>query len=235
MSEEEDGNQTDENGADANGSGASSGHGLGQLIGDWWEEYVALPVLAQAASELKLFVDNRFKKRSVRDGEKILWKDHLDNEVDYDFVFELNGTDAAIGIPVAFFECCWRRGGRHSRDKVRDDCGKLLPMREAYATTRALALLWSGDFTKPARQYALDRQVRIFYIPKSTVIEAFSAHNLTIDYSDKAPEEEKLKVKDAFVAAFHPDIAEKVAKSLRELTGQAVFDACCTSGEETGY
>src|SRR5258708_3938107 len=107
---------------------ASSGHSLGQKVGDWLEEFFVLPLLKQVAGDLKLYLDNRFRTRQAR-ADKIAWKDEDDNEVDYDFVMELDGTDDKIGIPVAFFECFWRRGKRHSKDKARDDSGKLMPMR----------------------------------------------------------------------------------------------------------
>jgi hypothetical protein len=44
----------------------SSGHKLGQLIGDWFEEYFVLPLLKTVANELHLFIDSRFIKRTVR-------------------------------------------------------------------------------------------------------------------------------------------------------------------------
>ena len=54
---------------------ASSGHLLGQLIGDWWERYVLLPMLQAIAIELDMFADNRYIKRTCR-GDKIHWKDY---------------------------------------------------------------------------------------------------------------------------------------------------------------
>ena len=56
---------------------------------------------------------------------KIQWKDEDGNTVDFDFVLELDGTPDSVGVPVAFVECFWRRGSRHSKDKARDDSGKL--------------------------------------------------------------------------------------------------------------
>ena len=93
---------------------ASSGHKLGQLIGDWYEEYFVLSLLQEVAESLSLFVDSRFVSRDVRDG-KILWQDTDGNSVDYDFVLELGGTGGSLGIPVAFVECFWRRGGNNHR------------------------------------------------------------------------------------------------------------------------
>ena len=96
-----------------------------------------LPLLQKVAERLKLYLDCRFRKRKARTSDKIIWKDEDDNEVDYDFVMELDGTDETRGIPVAFFECFWRRGARHSKDKARDDSGKLMPMRDVHPTAAA--------------------------------------------------------------------------------------------------
>lgn len=129
----------------------SAGHKLGQLIGDWWERYVVLPLLQDVANELNLFLDNRFTNRPNRGSEKIIWKDDEGNQVDYDFVLELGGSVQKTGTPVAFFEVFWRRGARHSKDKARDDSGKLTPMRDTYPTARFLSIAAGGEFTGPAK------------------------------------------------------------------------------------
>ena len=48
---------------------ASAGHKLGQLVGDWFEEYVVLPLLKSVARRLRLYLDHRFQERPAR-GEK---------------------------------------------------------------------------------------------------------------------------------------------------------------------
>ncbi len=35
---------------------ASSGHKLGQLVGDWFEQYFSLPLLSQVADALELYL-----------------------------------------------------------------------------------------------------------------------------------------------------------------------------------
>lgn len=57
-----------------NKTNASSGHKLGQLIGDWFEEYFVLTLIEKVANKLKLFADSRFINRPAR-GNKIKWKD----------------------------------------------------------------------------------------------------------------------------------------------------------------
>src|SRR5579872_2832310 len=164
---------------------ASAGHKLGQLVGDWFEEFLALPLLQRVADHLNLYLDHRFRTRKSRNGEKIIWTDVEGNGVDYDFVMELDGTDKKSGIPVAFLECFWRRGARHSKDKARDDTGKLLPMRDVHPTARFLGIVAGGDFTAPGRALVQNRQIDLFYIPKAKIVAAFQGHGQQIDYPDR--------------------------------------------------
>lgn len=203
---------------------ASSGHKLGQLIGDWLEEFFVLPLLNQVAETLQLFLDSRFIQRDAR-GEKIVWKDEDGNSVDYDFVLELGGTLEKLGLPVAFFECCWRRGARHSKDKARDDSGKLIPMRNSYPTTRFLGIVWAGICTVPARDLLRSRDIDLFYIPKNKIVEAFGKSGLAIDYPDKTPEKGKRSLASSFEMAFTRDKHEIVADALIELIGPAAVSS----------
>ena len=199
---------------------ASSGHKLGQLIGDWYEEYFVLPLLETVASDLDLYVDSRFRKRSVRSG-KILWEDLDENAVDYDFVLELGGTDDNKGVPVAFIECFWRRGSRHSKDKARDDSGKLMPMRDTYPTARFLGIVSAGDFTSPARELVRSRDIDLFYVPKQKVVDAFLACGLVMDYPDKLAEDQKSAIVEAFDDAFDETQKKNVQQNLVALIGDA--------------
>jgi len=203
---------------------SSAGHKLGSLIGDWFEEFFVFPLLTQVAAQLKLFLDNRFVERSAR-GDKIIWKDEDGNSVDYDFVLELGGSKTQVGIPVAFVECSWRRGSRHSKDKARDDTGKLLPMRETYPTARFLGVVWAGDLTDPAREFVRTRDIDLFYAPKQKVIEAFSINGIAIDYSDTASEEAKQPIASAFETRITSRKRRAVARTLVNLIGKPAIDS----------
>lgn len=203
---------------------ASSGHKLGQIVGDWWEEYVILPLLESVATDLQLFLDSRFVHREVRSSSKILWPDEDGNEVDYDFVLEVGGTTQAKGVPVGFIESFWRRGARHSKDKARDDTNKLLPMRSAYPTARFLSIAACGEFTNPARDYVRTRNVDLFYIPKNRIVEAFQANDLVIDYNDQVPERDKAFLVAKLIEKFNGDIPRDVSISLNDVCGKAVTE-----------
>lgn len=201
---------------------ASSGHLLGQLIGDWWERYVVLPMLQEVADELKMFVDNRYIKRTCRN-DKIHWRDYDGNTVDYDFVLEINGTKDALGTPVAFMESFWRRGARHSKDKARDDTNKLLPMRDTYPSARFLAIAASGEFTEPARDYVKSRGVALFFVPKSKIMEAFAISGFNINYDDQASEEKKNEIARIFQESLSHEQSQAVAAQLRGTVGEGAF------------
>ena len=204
---------------------SSSGHKLGQLVGDWFEEYVAARLLQEIANQLGLYLDCRFKRRSCR-GEKILWQDLDGNEVDYDFVLELYGTDDKKGIPVAFFETFWRRGARHSKDKARDDSGKLLPMRATYPTARVLGIISAGDFTKPAQDLVRSRCIDLFYVPKEHICKSWRDQGIEIDYHDTASEGEKQKITtQAILLLAQNDIKETIFKQLINNIGMPVFNS----------
>jgi|GEM_PF-749157 hypothetical protein len=204
---------------------SSSGHKLGQLIGDWFEEYIAAYLLEEIANKLGLYLDHRFRKRSCR-GEKILWQDLDGNEVDYDFVLELDGTDNIKGIPVAFFETFWRRGARHSKDKARDDSGKLLPMRTTYPTARVLGIISAGDFTKPAQELVHSRCIDLFYVPKEQICKSWRDQGIEIDYHDNASEQLKQEIANKVVSALAiTAIKEAISNQLIKNMGSAVFNS----------
>ncbi|SEI87332.1 hypothetical protein SAMN05421831_11444 [Allopseudospirillum japonicum] len=197
---------------------ASSGHKLGQLVGDWFEEHFVFPLLQTVGEKLNLFVDSRFVERTARAG-KILWNDIDGNAVDYDAVLELGGTSETRGVPVAFIECFWRRGSRHSKDKARDDSGKLLPMKDTYPTARFLGIVSAGDFTNPARELVRTRGIDLFYIPKAKIVQAFADCGLVVDYPDKLAEEQKSELVNNFENGFTPEKKIEVKNKLHDLVG----------------
>ncbi len=209
---------------------SSAGHKLGQLVGDWFQDFFVMPLLNEVAGSLGLFLDHRacFRNRGVR-GDKILWADEDGNAVDYDFVMELNGSSEKLGIPVAFLECFWRRGSRHSKDKARDDSGKLMPMRVTYPTARFLGIVASGEFTRPARELVESRKINLFYVPKSKVIETFQNIGLEMDYDDKSREEVKSDIANTFERALSEDAKKKAAEILRRLIGETAVKSYVSS------
>ncbi|MGH7201578.1 MAG: hypothetical protein ACREJB_13290, partial [Planctomycetaceae bacterium] len=195
-------------------------HRLGQLVGDWFERYFVLPMLEEAAARLNLYLNHRFQQRRAR-GDKLIWRDEDGNTVDYDFVLELEATDDELGIPVGFLESFWRRGKRHSKDKARDDSGKLVPMRHVHPTARFLGIVAGGDFTAPARDLIRSRGIDLFYVPKDKIVAAFRSLGLEMDYPDRISEESKRQLADGFERELTDQAKKTAAAKLKELVGHA--------------
>jgi hypothetical protein len=198
----------------------SAGHAIGQIIGDWFERYVVFPLLAEVASDLNLDLRSRFVEGTT---SKILWEDLDGNEVDYDFVFVLPGTET----PVAFYESFWRRGARHSKDKARDDSGKLRPMMDTYPTARVLGIIAAGELTNPAAEFIRSfGTINLFHVPKVHIIAAWNAEGLSIDYPDRSSEEEKRTILEplARVESDHRLMA-RLADNLLQILGAANVEA----------
>lgn len=205
-------------------SRSSSGHKLGQVVGDWFEETIAESLLQSVASNLGLFLDHRFRVRKSRGG-KIIWSDLDKNGVDYDFVLELDGTDDKQGVPLAFFETFWRRGIRHSKDKARDDSGKLAPMRDTYPTARVLGIISAGDFSQPAQELVRSRGIDLFYIPKDNICKAWADCGIPIDYLDNASEQEKSQIADIADSLLTGEKKLEIKARLVAIVGQSVLDS----------
>lgn len=205
-------------------SRSSSGHKLGQVVGDWFEETIAESLLQSVASNLGLFLDHRFRVRKSRGG-KIIWSDLDKNGVDYDFVLELDGTDDKQGVPLAFFETFWRRGIRHSKDKARDDSGKLAPMRDTYPTARVLGIISAGDFSQPAQELVRSRGIDLFYIPKDNICKAWADCGIPIDYLDNASEQEKSQIADIADSLLTREKKLEIKARLVAIVGQSVLDS----------
>lgn len=201
--------------------GASSGHRLGQLVGDWFQDYFVKPMLETIADKLGLYLDHRLRIRPARPSG-ICWKDDDGNEVDYDFVMELDGSDERLGVPVAFFECFWRRGARHSKDKARDDSGKLMPMRDTYPTSRFLGIIASGEFTGPAKEMIASRKIDLFYLPKQKVVDSFMKLDMPMDYDDKSSEGVKAQIAREFEQMLTSETKLKATDNLTALMSRAV-------------
>lgn len=108
----------------------SPSHKFGQLIGNYLESLVAVP-LEVFAQRFGLYMDFKDKVRPIR-GKKMSWVDAKGNSHELDFVFEMGGSSETFGKPVAFIECAWRRYTKHSRNKAQEIQGALLPLAETY-------------------------------------------------------------------------------------------------------
>lgn len=169
----------------------SLSHKFGQIIGELLELAIE-PHLQKFAKKNKLFLDKK-GERKARSGKKVSWTDGKGNKHDLDFVFERGGTENRIGLPVAFIESAWRRGTRHSKNKVQEIQSAINPI--VYNNRSSVCFkgaIIGGDFTNPSIKQLESDNFSVLYFPTKLFIKAFKKFKLDI-LSNDATEELEFK------------------------------------------
>ncbi len=167
----------------------SPSHGFGQIIGNVLEKAVE-PFLQQFVEQHNLYLDKK-GKRTARKGNKVSWTDSNGNKHDLDFVLEKDGSYTKRGAPTAFIEVAWRRYTKHSRNKVQEIQGAILPLVATYQTnTPFIGVILAGVYTEGALTQLKSLGFRVLYFPYDTIIKAFNSVNINAFYDETTADSE---------------------------------------------
>jgi hypothetical protein len=97
-------------------------------------------------------------------------------------------------------------------------------MRDTYPTARLLGVAACGEFTGPAKDYVLSHGLELFFVAKSSIVQAFHKNGVTIDYPDNLDEERKAIITAAAESMMTPELCSSVASSLVEVVGLPAFN-----------
>ena len=162
----------------------SYAHKWGQKIGDLLEDGIST-VLGEFATKHNLYLDKK-GVRPARLGLKATWKDINGNKHDLDYVLEKNGSAAQIGTPVAFIEGAWRRYTKHSRNKVQEIQGAILPLVSAYRRSAPfMGAILAGVFTDGAVQQLESVGFSILYLDYAGMVQAFQEVGVDAAFDEK--------------------------------------------------
>lgn len=179
--------------------GVSPSHRFGQFIGEILEAAV-IPLLDRFAKDHNLYFDKQ-GSRPCRRGKKCSWIDLNKNSHDLDFVFERGGTPDRTGIPAAFIEVAWRRYTKHSRNKVQEIQGAILPLVETYRNAAPFqGAILAGVFTKAALAQLESLGFTVLYFPYDTVVNVFKEFGIDATYDEHTLDEvflDKVKASEA--------------------------------------
>ncbi len=169
---------------------ASPAHKLGQIIGDALELAVR-GQLAAVATEFGLYLDYSHPRQVRGNKRKVAWQDAFGNSHDLDYVLEQGGKENERGAPRAFIEIAWRRYTKHSRNKVQEIQGAVLPLAETYQLSRPFkGAVLAGDFTVAAREQLQAHGFEIAYCRYEAIVDAFRAVGVDVDSDEQTPEKE---------------------------------------------
>lgn len=172
----------------------SAGHKLGQLVGNFFEDFFS-ETFSAFARQRKLYCDRKGPRPAVRgERQKVTWLDGDGNPHDLDYVLEIGGSEAKQGKPIAFIELAWRRYTKHSRNKSGEIEGSLLHLRNTYPSCRFVGAILAGEYSEGGLRQLKSHHIAVLYIPFAKIAAAFRTKGVNLVYPEDAPDEIKRQV-----------------------------------------
>lgn len=194
----------------------SPAHKLGQYIGRILEK-LFLPELEQFCERRSLYIDCQRSRPGVRAGKKATWEDRYGNKHDLDFVVEKNGSSNVRGRPLAFIEAAWRRYTKHSRNKVQEIQGSVLPIAEKYAWDKPfLGAVLAGQFTDGSLQQIRSLGFEVVFIPYSDIVQVYKKNGVDIGFDEDTKEHVYERILDNLKSGGE-SLEDSVISDLRKL------------------
>lgn len=167
----------------------SFSHKWGQIIGNLIQEFIR-ERLQELANQHSLYLDYQ-RKRKARSGKKVSWQDKYGNSHDLDYVLERGGTEAICGLPTAFIETAWRRYTKHSRNKVQEIEGALIPLADTYSHLHPfLGTILAGVFTQGSLNQLASKGFQILYLKYDSIMNAFASVGVDASFNESTSEAE---------------------------------------------
>lgn len=166
----------------------SYAHMYGEIIGDFFEASM-IKYLNPTVRKLGYYLDYRHP-RPARNGQKeVIWEDAGGNKHKLDIVIEKGGSEQRLGIPRAYIEMAWRRYSKHSKNKVQEISGAIIPLVETYKKSAPFySAVLSGEFTNNALEQLRSQGFEVCYIDLNKMEEVFSSFGFTVIWEEKASE-----------------------------------------------
>lgn len=172
---------------------ASPSHLLGEMIGNFFEEVMKSPI-NKLCKKYKVYFDT-IGYRPARSTKKVTWDDVNGSKHDLDYVIERNGTANNIGDPIAFIELAWRRYTKHSKNKVQEIAGAVVPITEKYQEFAPFkGAILSGVFTDSSLTQLKKQGFHVLYIPFDKVVKSFKKYGVDIFFDEDTKESDLVKI-----------------------------------------
>jgi len=168
----------------------SPAHQFGQIIGNLLEDAMR-PLLQDFCSQRGWYLDAQGPRPGVRKDGKVTWNDRYGNSHNLDFVIEKDGTPRHRGRPLAFIEAAWRRYTKHSRNKVQEIQGAILPITEKYPWDKPfMGVILAGFFTKKSIEQLQSFGFSVLYFHYESIVLAFRRSGIDIRFDESTTDGE---------------------------------------------
>lgn len=175
------------------------------MIGNFFEDAMKSPI-HEICAKYNVYFDT-IGPRPARNSKKITWQDINGSKHDLDYVIERNGTRDNIGEPIGFIELAWRRYTKHSKNKVQEIAGAVLPIAEKYKELAPFkGAILSGEFTEPSLKQLENQGFHVLYIPFVNVVTSFEKYGVHLFFDEDTPKAELAQIVRKFSSCKNLDL-----------------------------
>lgn len=168
----------------------SLSHKIGECIGSFFEKAI-VDYLRSGLQDDSFYVDYRHERPARKNKKEVIGTDNAGNKHKLDIVIEKDGTEQKAGVPKAFIEVAWRRYTKHSKNKVQEIAGAILPLVRTYAREVPFyAAVLAGDFTGNAITQLKSQGFFVLYFTYEEICELFETADVSIRWEEITPTEE---------------------------------------------
>lgn len=189
----------------------SPSHKFGELIGDFFESAV-ISYLQPIVQKEKFYLDYRHPRPARKNRREVIGVDREGNSHKLDIVVERGGTEEQFGTPCAFVEVAWRRYTKHSKNKVQEIAGAILPLVETYAREMPFyAAVLAGDFTENSLKQLKSQGFDVLHITYQQFCDLFATEGIALSWEEKTSTDELVRKGQVF-----PDSSDPRYKRLQK-------------------
>ena len=175
----------------------SVAHQVGELIGDFFEAAIIRYLSPIIHNVGNYYLDYKHP-RQARNNETILkGVDSDGNEHRLDIVIEKGGTEETFGSPKAYIEIAWRRYKKHSKNKVQEIQGAIMPLVRTYAAEIPFyAAVLAGEFTNNSLDQLKSLGFYVLYFTYEEISNVFLTEGISIQWQEHSSENELNSIAD---------------------------------------
>lgn len=168
----------------------SPSHRLGELIGDFFEASI-INYLKPIVTDKGYYLDFRHPRPARNNKREVIGIDSNGNKHKLDIVVEEGGSEQQFGRYKAFIEMAWRRYTKHSKNKVQEISGAIIPLVNTNEKEIPFyAAVLAGEFTQSSIVQLNSQGFFVIYINYENLCELFDDIGISIRWEESTSESE---------------------------------------------
>ncbi len=213
----------------------SPSHQLGEAIGDFFE-FAIIQYLNPIVSEKGYYLDYRHPRPARGNKREVIGVDYNGNKHKLDIVVEKGGSETKLGTPKAFIEMAWRRYVKHSKNKVQEIAGAILPLIETHAKDMPFyAAVLAGEFTENALVQLRSQGFYVLHFNYTEICSLFRTVGLSIHWEENTSDSDLQDIVDSFHALDDTQMHRLLRNFFKTYSNRlkSLGDALCDSLDTT--